>query len=320
MELFPGVHRIEVHYHNRYLFQHILVGEENLLFIDSGVAATPAEAIRPYVDKEKILEGQSPFLLVTHGDSDHSGGNSALKELFPQLTIMAHRFDSENIEDPNQLLKNRYNELAYLGIANSEEKNKQSLKNMGDKCSLDLALSGGETFRLSDDWKVHLLHSPGHTKGHMMVYDPRHRMAIIADAILGKGVPARQGGMALCPTNRYTGMYLETIEKIEALDIDHLLTSHFPLISGKEEIDKFIAESREFVSMAEAYILEETEKAGSVSVGDLILHVGQKLGDWPEERNFDLFYCLQGGLEELARKGVMMPEENPEGIVWRRRS
>ncbi|PSL40727.1 glyoxylase-like metal-dependent hydrolase (beta-lactamase superfamily II) [Planomicrobium soli] len=319
MEIFPGVHRIEVHYHNRYLFQHILVGTDNLLFIDSGVAATPMEAIGPYVDKEKIVEEQSPFLLVTHGDSDHSGGNAALKTLFPKLKIMAHRFDSENIEDPNQLLKNRYNELEHLGLAYSEEKNKQSLKNMGEKCSVDIALAGEESFRLSADWKVQLQHSPGHTKGHMMVYDPKNRMAIVADAILGKGVPAREGGLALCPTNRYPGMYLETITEIEALDIDHLLTSHFPLISGKEEIARFVAESREFVAMVDAYILNEVEKEGSVSVRSLIDHVGKKLGDWPEEKNFDLFYCLQGGLEELARQGMVKPVENGQEIVWQRR-
>lgn len=319
MEIFPGVHRIEVHYQNRYLFQHILVGENNLLFIDSGVAATPADELRPYVDEKSLLKEQNPFLLVTHNDADHCGGNANLKGFFPHLTIMAHHFDSENIEDPNRTLKNRYNELAHLGVANSEEKNRQSLKNLGEKCHVDISLTGNEVFRLSDDWKVRFLYSPGHTKGHMIVHDPQHRMAIIADAILGKGVPKREGGLALCPTNRYTDLYLETIGQIENLDVDYLLTSHFPLISGKEEIREFVAESRNFVASVESYILDTIEKVGSVSLKGLINNAEQKLGDWPEEKNFDLFYCLQGGLEELERKGILLSVENNQEIVWQRR-
>lgn len=319
MEIFPGVHRIEVHYQNRYLFQHILTGTDNLLFIDSGVAATPVEELKPYVDQQNLMNGQTPFLLVTHNDADHCGGNASLKELFPQLIVMAHEYDSKNIENPNLTLKNRYNELAYLGIANSEEKNKQSLKNLGGESRVDLSLSGSETLRLSGDWSVQFLYAPGHTKGHMIVHDPRNRMAIIADAILGKGVPARDGGMALCPTNRHTDLYLETIELIENLDVDYLLTSHFPLISGKEEIATFIKESKEFVAAVESYILASIEDAGSVTLKELIHHAGQKLGDWPEERNFDLFYCLQGGLEELARQGTLESVVNKQDVVWQRR-
>lgn len=316
MELFPGIHRIEVHYQNRYLFQHILVGDDNLLFVDAGVATTPSEDIKPYVDEKNLVRTQGLYLLVTHNDADHCGGICNLKRFFPQLTTMAHRLESDDIEDPNRTLKNRYNELAHLGVSYSKERSAQLLINLGGKCQVDLRMVGYEEFHLSADWKVQFYYSPGHTKGHMLVYDPKHRLAIITDAILGKGVSNRDGELILCPTYRFTDLYLETIDLIEQLDLDYLLTSHFPLISGKEEIARFIAESKEFVVSVEAYILETLERIGQVSLKDLLSEAGQKLGSWSEEKNFDLFYCLQGGLEELERKRLIRPIETNFGVNW----
>ncbi|WP_102348737.1 MBL fold metallo-hydrolase [Bacillus sp. Marseille-P3661] len=316
MELFPGIHRIEVHYQDRYLFQHILVGDDNVLFIDSGVATTPVNNILPYVEENKLIGEQSQFLIVTHNDADHCGGNASLKSFFPQLTIMAHQHESEDMEDPNRTLKNRYNELAHLGVSYNEDRSLQLLKNLGERCHVDISLIGQEMFHLSDDWQVQFLYSPGHTKGHMIVYDPKHKLAVITDAILGKGVYTRDGALTLCPTYRYTDMYLKTIELIEQLEVDYLLTSHFPLIKGKKEINRFIKESKQFVAIVETYILDSLNKKEKLTLKDLIDAAGHRLGNWPREKNFDLFYCLQGGLEELERKGLIQSLVSEQMVLW----
>jgi hypothetical protein len=232
---------------------------------------------------------------------------------------MAHQLESGDIEKPIQTLTNRYNEFAHIGVSYSEERSRKILKNLGDECCVDIRLNGNEVFHLSPEWKVQFLYAPGHTKGHMMVYDSKHRLAIITDAILGKGVYTREGELTLCPTYRYTDMYLDTICKIEQLDVDYLLTSHFPVISGKEEIRRFIAESKEFVAVVERYILEMMNQIGQVTLKTLIREAGQKLGNWPEERNFDLFYCLQGGLEALERKGLIRSQITEGNVVWEMR-
>jgi len=49
MELHHGVYRIQSLFGDRNLFQYLFVGD-NVVLVDTGVAATPEKAIFPYMD------------------------------------------------------------------------------------------------------------------------------------------------------------------------------------------------------------------------------------------------------------------------------
>ena len=69
----------------------------------------------------------------------------------------------------------------------------------GGDAPVDEGLRGGETLRLSDDWRVEVLHLPGHTFGHIGVWDPRSRAAIIIDAVLERGIYSNDGELLIPP-------------------------------------------------------------------------------------------------------------------------
>jgi glyoxylase-like metal-dependent hydrolase (beta-lactamase superfamily II) len=64
---------------------------------------------------------------------------------------------------------------------------------LGGDCPIDFGLRGGETFRLGPEWRVEIMHLPGHSLGHLGVWDPRSGVAIITDAVLETGIYDRAG-------------------------------------------------------------------------------------------------------------------------------
>ncbi|WP_010281011.1 MBL fold metallo-hydrolase [Bacillus timonensis] len=302
MEVHQGFHRIEVPYQNRYLYQHILIGNEKLLIIDTGINSTPEEVLLPYLNEKNINTNLDIYILITHCDADHCGGASVLKKYFPNAKIMAHQREVPYLENPTLNLSYRYGEFESIGIKRSPKKYEQLLQALGEGVKVDIELNGNEKISLSKDWEVKIINSPGHTAGHVLVYDSLNKCAIITDAVLGNAILTRTGKKALCPTYRYTNEYLRTIEIVRELNVNILYTSHFPIIDGKQRISDFLNESREYVFLVEKYIHEKMKQNGELTLKLLIEEADDSLS--PTDRKIDLYYCLQGGLERIKEQGL----------------
>ena len=111
MEVAPGIHRIESVLGPRPFSQYLLRDERSLL-VDTGVKETPAEVILPFLD------GLQPdFVLNSHADVDHFGGNAAIKEAAPEALFLAHELDVPWIESADAIMRERYGWYAEHGLA-----------------------------------------------------------------------------------------------------------------------------------------------------------------------------------------------------------
>lgn len=309
LEVVPGVHRIRTDYQDRYLFQHVLVGSHTVLIVDAGVPETPPEHLFPFLDG--LVSTHEFQLLISHCDADHCGGAAALQRRYPRLLTLAHTLDAPLISDPERNLAQRYQEMEGCGVAYSPERQALLLANLGEPPRIDRLLVGGERLVLSDEWYVDLIHAPGHTAGHMAVWDASSAVAVITDACLGSAVPTREGHPAFAPTYRYTKPYRDTIATVRELSATLLLTSHFPLIE-RADVGVFLDASADFTFAVERFLLRELGR-GVVTLPSLIGAVGSAIGDWPQERNMELWYCFQGGLETLADRSLA----TNDGCEWR---
>src|SRR5260370_1644050 len=146
---------------------------------------------------------------------------------------------------------------------------------------VDLGLSGGERFALGSGWAVDLLHTPGHSRGHVSVYDPRSRTAVVGDAVLGNAVLLADGSPAFPPTYRYVDTYLATVQWLQAIRPGRLLTAHYPVCSGPD-VAEFLGETRAFVDRADAALREELAAAKEpVPMKALTERLRPRLGPWP---------------------------------------
>lgn len=314
-EVAPGIHRIEFPFAGRLACCYALVGE-HVLVVDTGIAGTPAEHILPYLRTAGIDPERIRYVLATHADLDHTGGNGPLLEAAPNALLLCHELDRAMIEDADRLFHDRYDEFQDAhGIAESDATLAWVREN-ARHVPADVVLAGGERLRLGPGHEVELLHTPGHSRGHVSVLDRRAGAAVIADAALADGIPLLDGAPGVPPTYRFVDTYLATIALLEGCDADLLLTAHYPVMQG-DDARSFLATSRAYVARVDGVVRELLADAGALSTEELIAAAGPRLGDWPEASYGQLVFPLAGHLERLAAFGLVAHERTGDGPRWR---
>ena len=192
MELYKGVYQISSLFGGRNLFQYLFVGD-NVVLVDTGTGETPGKTIFPYMDLLRLKPQQLTLAVTTHADLDHQGGNDALKRASPGIRLSCGVADQELVEDPRALFDRRYN---FLKNEHDVALDPDPPPEAGKPRKMDFCFSGGEKIRLRDDWELEVLHVPGHSHGHLALYDAKHKAAFVGDAIHGRGCPKATGEMA----------------------------------------------------------------------------------------------------------------------------
>ena len=304
MEIAPGIHRIETPLADRFVCLFLLAGEECSLLIDTGIDSTPAEWLFPYMAATGLDPEKIRHVLVSHADFDHSAGNASVREAAPHARFMCHDLDRVMVEDIERLIWDRYGEfIADHGIDDGDEA-REFIRSNSRTVPMDLTLQGGETIRLGNDWRVEGLHTPGHSRGHLSVYDARSRTSIICDATLYNAVLTSAGAPAFPPTYRYVDTYVSSMARFGGMEVETLLTGHYP-VYRKQEVAEFLAESRAFVDRVDEILMREL-KAGSTqgrTMKEVIASISSLLGEWPDTASQALAFPLLGHIERMERRG-----------------
>ena len=319
MEIAPGIHQIKCLFGGtRMVFCYLLIGESGALLVDTGCAHNPAQDILPYFARIGFDPARLTAILITHSDVDHQGGNRPMKAAAPQALLMCHNLDRPWIEDAEALIAGRYSQFEADHVIGYGEAGKNGTRRDLDCCPVDMTLEGGETLRLGPDWTVEFVHTPGHTWGHLAVYDPRSRTLISGEATMGTHIPNDDWTPAMPPTYCYVDTYLQTQDRLASMDIDLLASSHWPLQRGPD-VAAFIRESRNYCQHVEDR-LYELAKARTFTLREAIDALGPKLGGWPAGANQDFSYGMLGNLNHLTARGLLLAERNGDGIrTWRAR-
>ena len=278
MEVAPGIHRIESDLGPRFMCQYLLTGSEHTLLVDTGIAGTPSDVLEPYFE---AVGAEPDLVLISHADVDHCGGNRAIRERFPDALLTCHELDRRWIESNEALLNENYLWHEPHGFDEPDEGTRRAiLADCGGDTPIDVGLRGGETLLLAPDWRVEVLHLPGHTLGHLGVWDPRSRAAIIIDAVLYDGIYDRAGNKLIPPRYYDAQAQQETIRRLLALEPDLLLTAHYPVL-GRDEAQAWLSEGLAFTERLDA-LVREAVGSGTTDLWELTQLANERLGPFPE--------------------------------------
>jgi glyoxylase-like metal-dependent hydrolase (beta-lactamase superfamily II) len=291
-EVAPGITRIESALGPRPFSQYLLRDERSLL-VDTGVKETPAEVLLP------ALAGLQPdFVLISHADVDHFGGNAAIREAAPGAVFCAHAADVPWIENRELIMRERYGWYEAYGVGYPEETFAWLRDAMGPDVPIDLHLSGGEVFRLGPRLAVEILPLPGHSPGHVGVWAPSSRTAIVMDAVLGKGLLDTDGNVIHPPPIVDTAGYEASVRLLQKLAPKRLLTAHYDVLEGAE-VDRFLEDSLVFVERARRTVAA----GGDVPLRELLELANAELGPFTSMPN-ELAATLRAIVREQGREPV----------------
>lgn len=314
MKVAPGIHRIESVLGPRPFSQYLLRGERSLL-VDTGVAETPEKAILPYLDSIGLVPEDLDFVLVTHADVDHFGGNDAIRRAAPRAVLCAHAADVPWIEDRERILRERYGWYAVEGVDYSPDVKEWLRDAMGPDVPVNLRLSGGEVFRLGPSLSVEVLHLPGHTPGHLGLWDAASRTAIITDAVLGAGLYDMEGNIISPPPYFDVAAYEHSVRLLRSLSPERLLTAHYAVMEG-EEAARFLEESAAFVERSRQAVAEALKERGELDLRGLLEATNPELGPFTVMEN-ELAGTLRAHARELVAKGRAEEVQGSEPVIWR---
>lgn len=312
MELYPNVYQIQSLFNGRNLFQYFFRGARGAL-VDTGIAETPERAIYPYLDRLHLGPEAINLAITTHSDMDHQGGNHSLKRISPGALLACGEADRELVENPRTLYDRRYNFMKADHDAGMEA---VPPPDAGSPRPMDLTFSGGETIRLDDDWRLSVLHVPGHSRGHLALYDARRKAAFTGDAVHGRGCPKAEGGMAIPVTYYQVDAYLSTLRYFENLAVDVVYSGHWPTMSG-EEFRDFLSESRQTVEMFDRVILKSlAANRQGLTLNELIGVVAAAAGDWPETSWSLAMFPVKGHMDRLESLGKIRLRRESRPFRW----
>jgi glyoxylase-like metal-dependent hydrolase (beta-lactamase superfamily II) len=276
--LAPGIHRIESDIGPRFMAQYVLVGKERTVLVDTGLANTPGEVLLPAFEQ---IGTEPDLIVISHADLDHCGGNRRMRERYPGALFACHELDRHWIESNAAMLAENYLWHEPYGLEGPDDKGRREmLAQLGGDSPIDLGMRGGETIRLEARRRLEVLHLPGHTYGHIGLWDPQHRVAIVVDAVLYDGIYDRAGTKLIPPRYYEVAAYRETIQRVRALEPDLLLTAHYDPMSRAQAME-FCERSLSYVDAVDS-IVRAGRKDGEVRLRELTDRVNAALGPFPE--------------------------------------
>jgi glyoxylase-like metal-dependent hydrolase (beta-lactamase superfamily II) len=313
LEVAPGIYRIESVLGPRPFSQYILRGERSLL-VDTGVAGTPEAVILPYLDSMDLSPTDLDFVLNTHADVDHFGGNAAIRVRAPRTVFCAHGADVPWIEDRERILRERYGWYAAHDVDYSPEEKDWLREAMGPNIPIDLRLSGGEGFRLGPQLVVRVMRLPGHSPGHVGLWEPSSRTAIIMDAALGRGLYDMGGNVISPPPYFDVTAYEGSVRLLRSLSPQRLLTAHYEIMEG-EDVIRFLEESATFVERARRAVSAALVEHGELTLRGLLETTNLELGPFTVMQN-ELAGTLRAHLRELVTAGLAEEVSGEGSPTW----
>jgi glyoxylase-like metal-dependent hydrolase (beta-lactamase superfamily II) len=296
-EVVPGVHRLVAPLGDRYVCLFVVVGSAAAVVVDTGVAGSPETTLAPALP---AIEVDVSHIVVTHADVDHSGGLAAARALAPQALAVCHPLDRPLVDSVEQLIDDRYREFRHAHEIDQDPEFCDWVRANDDGGRVAGVIVPPAHIDLRDR-RLAVLHTPGHTQGHLTVVDELTRTAIVADAVMTGAVPDAAGEPAFAPTYRYPADYRQSCATLRQLDPERLLCSHYAVVEGRAAVAAFLDESESFVTLLEQAILDVLETATRpLRAVDVIGAVAPSVRTWDASMDSTLAQPVVGHLEDLV--------------------
>jgi glyoxylase-like metal-dependent hydrolase (beta-lactamase superfamily II) len=168
------------------IYPTIIWDDNNMILFDAGLPGSN-KIIRNEMIKAGLSLDKINKIIVTHTDIDHIGGIPDIQEeLDHQVIIMAHKDDKPFIEGEKKFNKITPERMAQMMEKLNEIPEDQSkpllemLKNP-PKSKVDKVLDDGTELPLCGGIRV--IHTPGHTPGHICLYLKKNKILIAGDLL-----------------------------------------------------------------------------------------------------------------------------------------
>jgi glyoxylase-like metal-dependent hydrolase (beta-lactamase superfamily II) len=236
-EVFPDLFRIKVplpHNSLGHLNAYLVKSDEQTLLIDTGLDFPQAfEAIHKGLSKAGVNKHKLTDILLTHFHIDHIGLIPRIKNSSKSLNLWIHSVEKELsrsiVEDFRKYLSDMKD---FLKASDAPSSYADNLQNFHPAFFTPRAYEeiAKDAYPLCDGQEIHagqysfqVLWTPGHSPGHICLYEPNLKVLIAGDHVLPTITP--HVSQFMVDTNPLED-YLKSLEKVEGLNVKVVLPAH----------------------------------------------------------------------------------------------
>lgn len=248
MEIVPGIYKLDIPIPDNplgHLNCYLIEGKKGWIMVDTGWYTPDAfEAMERGLAELNLTLTDIATMIVTHVHPDHFGLAGRIKQASPETQLLMHHWESGLIESRYlkfRDLKDRMGDMLRLhGAPPLSELAAASLPALKfvTVALPDRVLYGGETID-SGIYKLQVIWTPGHSPGHICLYEPQNRLFFSGDHVLPSITPnvsyhAQSGDNPL-------GDYLYSLHKVRGLSVSKVLPAHEGIFDDlKARVDQIV--------------------------------------------------------------------------------
>ena len=208
-------------------------GKTSILY-DTGFAFTGFKVAEKI--KNILKERQLDFVFLTHSHYDHAAGSAYIAKMFPKVKIVAGEYASKIFAKDSAKKVMRELDMKFALKCGVE-----SYEDLFDDLRVDITVSDGDVIK-AGDMEFVVLNLPGHTKCSVGYYCEKEKL------LLGCETLGVYNGVDDVVPSYLVGyeMTINSIEKVEKLEIENILVPHFGLLD-KEMTKIYLKKAKESV-------------------------------------------------------------------------
>lgn len=287
---------------------YVLFGEK-ITLVDTGPKTEHAwKSLIYQLNKNGLRIKDIDQVVLTHHHVDHCGLLSILQEHHPNIKTFAHKATIPWIELRRDVVRSMvdfYKELYEehgLSVAQIDGVKKlyAYFDQYTDSAKVDGIITDNELLEGNSSWRI--IHSPGHTQGHISLYHEETKTLIAGDHL----IEHTSSGVYIEPPIEANGQrpkslvdYKSSLEKINRMDIKMILSGHGKVITEPEQVvEQQLIRLNQRINKIKDYIKFEPLTANQIM---------QSIYSDRFENNLPLYFSeILGALDLLENQGEII--------------
>ncbi len=226
MKIADGIEMLELPMNlmeiERIIYPTLMWDEDTVVLVDAGAPNSLTEIKKAMADAGVSFERLNK-IIVTHQDFDHIGGIKNILDELPEVRVIAHEDDKPYIQGEKKMVRLNSKNMNRINALPKEEREKilDMFENINVK--VNMTLSDGE--ELAYCGGIIVIHTPGHTPGHICLYHKETKTLIAGDAmniIDGQLIGPNKQTM----NEEDARIAINSLKKFEKYDIENVITYH----------------------------------------------------------------------------------------------
>ncbi|MGA2466007.1 MAG: MBL fold metallo-hydrolase [Thermodesulfobacteriota bacterium] len=215
VELRPNIFQIRAERPGSHVY--LIKGSVKNVLIDTG-AATNFPYLKERLSKVGLQPKDIHLIILTHEHFDHIGATAFF---FETAVIAAHRLAANKIQLQDEfVMMGKYYDMPTIPF------------------HADIWLEG-ETMVELGNYRLRVIHTPGHCSGCICLYEPDHRLLFTGDTVLGGGL------LSGIFSSGNVSDYLNSVQRLSNLRIEEFYPGHGRIsTTPQDDLQKALEDSR----------------------------------------------------------------------------